>query len=103
VEPPKSTVEQKPVNCDVVISDGAKSQTIYSAKGYYEKGQFGGVGNDADIKVIRCGDLNRDGRLDLLIDLTDHYNVSRPTLFISSGTKSNILLIEVAEHYSVGC
>jgi len=34
--------------------------------------------------VVWAGDLDRDGKLDLLLDLTWHYNVSAPTLYLSS-------------------
>jgi len=41
--------------------------------------------------------------LDLMIDLTDHDNVSRPTLFMSRKRGGRTLLEQVAAHESVGC
>ena len=54
-------------------------------------------------KLLWAGDLDGDHALDLLIDVTDHYNVSRPTLFLSRGRRAGILLEPVAKHESVGC
>jgi hypothetical protein len=61
------------------------------------------VGNDALPQLLFAGDLDRDGRLDLLIDTTDHYNVSKPTLFLSSAAYKGVFLRRVSEHVAVGC
>lgn len=61
------------------------------------------LGSDAWPHVIWAGDLDRDGRLDLLIDVTDHYNVSAPTLFLSSQAKPGERVGEAAVLRSVGC
>ena len=50
-----------------------------------------------------AGDLDRDGKLDLLIDMTNHYNIMLPTLFLSSRTAPTELLKEVASHRRGGC
>ena len=42
------------------------------------------LGDDASPTLLFAGDLDRDGKLDLIFDTTDHYNVRRPTLFLSS-------------------
>lgn len=42
------------------------------------------MGDDAMPHLLFAGDLDRDGRLDLLFDTTDHYNLQQPTLFLSS-------------------
>ena len=61
------------------------------------------LGSDAWPHVTWAGDVDRDGRLDLLIDLTDHYNVSAPTLFLSTLAKPGELVGAAAELRSVGC
>ena len=40
-------------------------------------------GNDASPSLLFAGDLDHDGQLDLLLDVTDHYNLQLPTLFLS--------------------
>jgi hypothetical protein len=54
-------------------------------------------------RLIWCGDLDGDGRLDLLIDTTDNYNVGAPALFLSSKAARGQLVKKVAEFYYVGC
>jgi hypothetical protein len=50
-----------------------------------------------------AGDLDRDGKMDLLVDLTDHYNVSELTLFLSSRAAPNELVKPVASFRKVCC
>lgn len=40
--------------------------------------------NDCSWELLWVGDLDNDSRLDFLIDVSDHYNVRQPTLFLSS-------------------
>ncbi|HEX3126623.1 MAG TPA: hypothetical protein VH394_04775 [Thermoanaerobaculia bacterium] len=50
-----------------------------------------------------AGDLDRDGKLDLLIDITDHDNLSRMALFLSSLAKEGELVGLAGLFDSVGC
>lgn len=50
-----------------------------------------------------AGDLDRDGKLDLLIDVTDHDNLSRRALFLSSLAKEGELVGLAGLFDSVGC
>ncbi|NOT87600.1 MAG: VCBS repeat-containing protein [Lysobacter sp.] len=61
------------------------------------------LGDDASPHVIFAGDLDRDGRLDLIFDTSDHYNRSHPVLFLSGAAEGEELLHAVAEHDAVGC
>ena len=54
-------------------------------------------------RLLWAGDLDRDDKLDLLVDITNHYNVSQPILFLSSLAKNGNLVEPVAEFRSVGC
>ena len=56
-----------------------------------------------DAQYYPCGDLDRDGNLDLLYNLTHHYNVSKLTLFLSSAAKSNEIFRKVGEFVITGC
>jgi hypothetical protein len=53
--------------------------------------------------LLWAGDLDRDGRLDVLIDLSYHYNVSVPTLFLSSAAGDGELVAPVAHLETMGC
>ena len=53
--------------------------------------------------LLWAGDLDRDGRLDLLIDLSNHYNVSAPTLFLSAAAAVGELVAPVARLVTYGC
>lgn len=58
---------------------------------------------DGSPTLLWAGDLDRDGKLDLLMDLTNHYNAREPTLFLSSRAAPNELVKMVASHRQMGC
>ncbi|MDV2996494.1 MAG: hypothetical protein N4J56_006148 [Chroococcidiopsis sp. SAG 2025] len=58
--------------------------------------------DDGSTALLWAGDLDRDGKLDLLIDISNHYHVSLLTLFLSS-TNQNKLLEPVAQFKTTGC
>lgn len=89
--------------CDVVLVHGAVVQTLFGLT--VSRFPDGNVqyGDDATPALLFAGDLDRDGRLDLVLDITDHYNVSRPVLYLSSKAGAGELVHEVARHESVGC
>ena len=53
--------------------------------------------------ILWVGDLDGDEQLDFLIDTSNHYNVSSPSLFLSSKAAPGTLLKCVAEHETTGC
>jgi len=53
--------------------------------------------------LVWAGDLDRDGRIDLVFNLTDHYNVSHMALFLSSAAKEGEFVGKVAEWITTGC
>lgn len=54
-------------------------------------------------KLIWAGDVDRDGELDLLLDVTWHYNLSHYALYLSSAAKEGELVAKVAELIRTGC
>jgi hypothetical protein len=60
-------------------------------------------GDDAPIELRFAGDLDGDGRLDLILDTSEHYNVAQPTLFLSGAAGAGELLRAVASHRRTGC
>lgn len=53
--------------------------------------------------VFYVGDIDRDGKPDLLYDLSTHYNVSNVTLFLSSKAAAGKLVKQVASWNTTGC
>ncbi|MBI1807320.1 MAG: hypothetical protein HYR76_09755 [Ignavibacteria bacterium] len=81
-------------NFKVNLTFGKIHQTVATMRGTDE---------DGPPSILWAGDLDRDGKLDLLLDLTNHYNASEPTLFLSSQATEGKLVAKVASHRSVGC
>ncbi|GAB1596813.1 hypothetical protein [Lysobacter claricitrinus] len=89
--------------CNVVLDGGAHAQVLLRLPaGRYNDGSLM-LGDDAAPALLFAGDLDHDGHLDLILDSTDHYNVSQPTLYLSSGTDAGALVRQVALHRSTGC
>lgn len=59
--------------------------------------------SDQSCEIIWAGDMDGDGRLDLLIDLSDHYNVSDVMLLLSSHRPAGKLVGLSASLRTKGC
>ena len=59
--------------------------------------------DDAHPRLVWAGDLDADGRLDLVLDEAWHYNVSVTTLYLSSEAAPGRLVRRVARHETTGC
>lgn len=55
------------------------------------------------ISIFWIGDLDGDGKLDLYLDISGHYNVANKVLFLSSRAKSGKLVQAVAVLTTSGC
>ena len=56
------------------------------------------------IEIVFAGDIDGDGRLDLIIDTSNHYNVSSPTLYLSKPASEEKKIIKpVGVFTTVGC
>jgi hypothetical protein len=53
--------------------------------------------------LLFMGDIDRDGKLDLILDTSHHYNLEEPTLYLSSEANKNEILKNVAYFSSTGC
>ncbi|MGH9958736.1 MAG: hypothetical protein ACREBC_16665 [Pyrinomonadaceae bacterium] len=83
-----------PKNAKLVLVSGDVEQVLYS---------IDGCGNEPYWYLLWAGDLDRDGKLDLYVSVTQHYNVSERKLFLSSRAKRRQLVAEVAEFVTSGC
>lgn len=89
--------------CKLVLRGPQGSHLLASRVGYYEvHSDVMSWSDDGAQKLLFAGDLDRDGRLDLIFDTSDHYNKSRPALFMST-SDSGGFIHEVAFHESYGC
>lgn len=99
-----ATKEQTP--CELVLARGAISQALVSY-GSCEPAvdRPGGlvIGSDAVPALVWAGDLDGDGEIDLVLDVTEHYNVTAPVLFLSAPAPEGALVKAVAAHFAVGC
>ncbi len=80
----------------LVLIHGATTQTL---------GAFPDVKDvsDTNLSLRWAGDLDGDGKLDLYVDLSSHYNGWRRTLFLSSQAGSGNLLRKIASFNTTGC
>ena len=60
-------------------------------------------GRENGPRVQWAGDLDGDGIYDYLIDMHTHYNVSEPTLFLSTYAQDGEVVGVVAVFRTVGC
>lgn len=58
--------------------------------------------NDREFNFIWAGDIDGDGLLDLIMDMSSHYNVMRYTLFLSSQAEKGEIFKRVEEFKTVG-
>ncbi len=91
------------LRCALRYSRGEHQQTLGEFSGSRDEQGLLAVGDDANPSLLWAGDLDRDGRLDFLLDLSDHYNVSLPTLFLSTHAGAGELVGRVAQRRTVGC
>ena len=62
-----------------------------------------GVTLDAVPTLIWAGDLNRDGRLDLLMETANHYRKMELTLFLSTAEGSGDFVFVATRFTTVDC
>jgi hypothetical protein len=96
-------IDQEFAHCPLQLSDGNKTQSLQAYPVYHPSSTKASIASDALPQVLWAGDLDRDGRLDLLLDLTNHYNVSAPTLLLSSMAGKGELVRPVAVFRTTGC
>ena len=74
-------------DAQVVLTDGSRTQVLYAADGFADEPHF-------DIQW--AGDLDRDGKLDLVVNLNRKYSVHPYRLILSSKASGSPLVGEAA-------
>jgi hypothetical protein len=88
--------------CPLIVATGSNSQSIMNFSVYYPPNKKPIFASDARPSLLWAGDIDRDGAIDLLLDLTNHYNISNPSLFLSSAAQNNDLVDKAAEFITYG-
>ncbi len=78
----------------LIFHGGGISQKLYE----WPKGL-----SDEHCELIWAGDLDGDRKLDLYMDISNHYNVTHRRLYLSSAAEDGELVKEVASFRTVGC
>jgi hypothetical protein len=89
---------------EAVTSDDARLVLIHGAQRQVLYG-LGGKGAPTEVywSLRWAGDIDGDGKIDVYVDASDHYNVSALRLFLSSQATPRQLLKQIAVFRTVGC
>jgi hypothetical protein len=79
---------------EVLLDDGLTTQVLY---------RMPQDPSDPEWEVLWAGDLDGDGRLDLYLNLSHHYNMTQRVLFLSTAAGAGDLVGQVAEFTTTGC
>lgn len=101
-EPAPPIDGQKQERCELSISSEGTTQNLAAFRAYEEQGQREFAAEHPP-NVLWAGDLDHDGRLDLLIDTSDHYNVAVISLFLSSRAREGELVGNPVHFSATGC
>lgn len=97
--------------CRILLQRGEARVLLMTATGTRLPDGATVIGDEVSPHLLFAGDLDRDGALDLIFDTTDHYNLQRPTLFLSRPAAGQgdaaggdaLPLRAVAQYAAVGC
>ncbi len=87
----------------LILSSKSKSQKITVFDVYWPEGEKPVLGSEAGASIMWAGDIDKDGKIDLLLNLSKHYNMNAPTLFLSSPVQNDDLVKKVAAYFQLGC
>lgn len=90
------------VDCMLVLDSGGLTQVLATFPAFDEGGRLSSL--DVEQYVVFAGDLDHDGKLDLLANVSGHWNEWRPVLYLSKAAASGELVGRVAElKVTTGC
>ena len=90
------------VDCMLVLDSNGVTQVLATFPAFDEGGRLNSL--DVEQYVVFAGDLDHDGKLDLLANVSSHWNEWRPALYLSRAAREGELVGRVAElHVTTGC
>jgi hypothetical protein len=87
--------------CTLLLAGGGVSQDLMSFPIERVGTKIGTLGVQHFVNF--AGDLDRDGKLDLIANVPTHWNEARPTLFLSTAAGAGQLVGKAAEISMSGC
>ena len=90
-------------SCGVEVSGDVDTSTLVELPAILTSDGVLLIGDDGYVRVLFAGDLDGDHTADLLIDASDHYNLSHLLLFMSGSRTHTSAPVKVAEFRSSGC
>ena len=84
--------DEQLTDAKVILTDGRQTQVLYSADGFVD---------DPHFYIEWAGDLDRDGRLDLVVNLSRKYSMHPHRLLLSSRAKRGQLVGEAGVFVSL--
>ncbi len=90
------------VDCMLVLDSDGITQVLAKFPAHDEGGKLNSL--DVEQYVVFAGDLDHDGKLDLLANVSSHWNEWRPALYLSKAAREGDLVGLVAElRVTSGC
>jgi len=89
------------VDCALVLESGGATQVLANFPAYDDGGKLTAL--DIAQCVFFAGDLDHDGKLDLLANVSGDWNTWHPALFLSTAANEGELVGRVAEMIATGC
>jgi hypothetical protein len=93
---------QRQQECELRIRSQSVEQSLFTYGTYFE-GDHRLWASGLPPSVVWAGDLDGDGRLDILLNTSNHENVNEMRLYLSSTATFGRLVSEVARFEHVGC
>jgi hypothetical protein len=91
--------EEGRFDCALVLNGTQELATFPADRDEQGKLQF----PDMQPSILFAGDLDHDGSADFLIDVSNHYNLWEPALFLSTAAANGELVRQVAKLSTAGC
>lgn len=94
---------QRHQECGLLLSDGTRNQLLSTYTAYFEGDVRIWSSEQEAPHILWAGDLDADGRLDLLLDTSNHYNIDEMQLYLSSQAREGELVAPAATFSATGC
>jgi hypothetical protein len=88
--------------CALTLQSDSRRQTLFTYTAWIRRAE-GIWPAERPPLVLWAGDLDLDGNLDILLDTSEHWNVTDTRLFLSSAAGGDQLVSDVAGFRSTGC